>query len=80
MLWVSMGEKSIKKKSFFKNYQINNNDDANLQKKIPSLCIVYLHTEGEEVSNSVIDGQSICCVAASRKQNVCSASNFKLYF
>ena len=54
-VWVSMGEKRTTKKSFFKNYQINN--------KIMQLAkknAIFMHClpaiRGEEVSNKVIDG------------------------
>ena len=58
-VWVSMGEKSIKKKSFFKNYQVNNNVMKLAKKNSIFMHCLPAHS-GEEVSNNVIDGhQSI---------------------
>ena len=54
-VWVSMGEKSTKKKSFFKNYQVNNKL-MQLAKKNAIFMHCLPANRGEEVSNSVIDG------------------------
>jgi len=69
-VWVSMGEKSIKKKSFFKNYQINNN-----VMKLAKKNSIFMHClpahRGEEVSNNVIDGhQSVVWQQAENRMYV----------
>ncbi len=54
-VWVSMGERNKKKKSYFKNYQVNN--------KVMQLAkknAIFLHClpakRGQEVTSDVIDG------------------------
>ena len=54
-VWVSMGEKSTKKKSFFKNYQVNNKLMQMAKKNAIFMHCLPAH-RGEEVSNNVIDG------------------------
>ena len=57
--WVSMGERSTKKKSFFKNYQVNDKLMQMAKKNAIFMHCLPAH-RGEEVSNNVIDGhQSI---------------------
>ena len=57
--WVSMGERSTKKKSFFKNYQVNDKLMQMAKKNAIFMHCLPAHRE-EEVSNNVIDGhQSI---------------------
>ena len=54
-VWVSMGEKRTTKKSFFKNYQINNKIMQLAKKNAIFMHCLPAH-RGEEVSNKVIDG------------------------
>ena len=54
-VWISMGEKNTKKKSFFKNYQVNNKVMQLAKKNAVFMHCLPAH-RGEEVSNKVIDG------------------------
>ena len=54
-VWISMGEKNTKKKSFFKNYQVNNKVMQLAKKNAIFMHCLPAH-RGEEVSNKVIDG------------------------
>ena len=54
-VWLSMGEKNIKKKNFFRNYQVNNNIMKLAKKNSIFMHCLPAH-RGEEVSNEVIDG------------------------
>ena len=54
--WVSMGERSTKKKSFFKNYQVNDKLMQMAKKNAIFMHCLPAH-RNEEVTDSVIDGK-----------------------
>ena len=54
-VWISMGEKNTKKKSFFKNYQVNNKVMQLAKKNAIFMHCLPAH-RNEEVTDSVIDG------------------------
>ena len=69
-VWISMGEKNTKKKSFFKNYQVNNKVMQLAKKNAIFMHCLPAH-RGEEVSNNVIDGhQSVVWQQAENRMYV----------
>jgi ornithine carbamoyltransferase len=66
-VWISMGEKNRKKKSLFKNYQVNNKVMQLAKKNAIFMHCLPAH-RGEEVSNNVIDSHKFCFLLAATQQ------------
>jgi len=69
-VWVSMGERNKKKKSYFKNYQVNDKLMQLAKKNALFMHCLPAH-RGEEVSNNVIDShQSVVWQQAENRMYV----------